>query len=94
MRIRYERGALADLIEIFAYVAAQNRDAAARLVSNIEAAVARIASNPYIGVATRNPYFRRFRVARYLIVYEISTTEIIIQYVRHDARRHPWEEDR
>jgi len=33
MKVRYERGALADLDEIFAHIAADNREAAARLVA-------------------------------------------------------------
>ena len=36
MKLRYERGALADLDEIFAYIAADNPEAAARLVARIE----------------------------------------------------------
>lgn len=33
MKLRYERGALTDLEEIFSYIASHNRDAAARLVA-------------------------------------------------------------
>jgi plasmid stabilization system protein ParE len=36
MKLRYERGALCDLAEIFAYIAADNPQAAARLVIRIE----------------------------------------------------------
>jgi len=36
MKLRYEHGALADLDEIFAYIAADNREAAGRLVARIE----------------------------------------------------------
>jgi toxin ParE1/3/4 len=43
MKVRYERGALADLDEIFAYIARDNQEAAARLVARIEQTVARIA---------------------------------------------------
>jgi plasmid stabilization system protein ParE len=39
MKLRYERGALADLDEIFAYIAADDPEAAARLVARIEEAV-------------------------------------------------------
>jgi plasmid stabilization system protein ParE len=46
MKLRYERGALADLDEISAYIAADNREAAARLV---EDAARRIAATPYMG---------------------------------------------
>jgi toxin ParE1/3/4 len=91
MKLRYERGALADLDAIFAYIAKDNRDAAARLVARVEQATARIAEQPYLGEATRNPRFRRFPVGNYLIVYEVGANEVILHYVRHGARRRPWE---
>jgi toxin ParE1/3/4 len=91
MKVRYERGALADLEEIFSYIAADNRLAAARLVARIEEAVDRIGRNPYIGQITRNAAFRRLPVGQYLIVYEVAVTEVVIHYVRHGARRRPWE---
>jgi toxin ParE1/3/4 len=91
MRVRYERGALADLEEIFEYVAAENRAAAARLVARIEDAAARIGDAPHIGQTTRNPKFRRLPVGDYLIVYEVGLREVVIHYVRHGARRRPWE---
>src|SRR6266511_4608826 len=53
MKLRYERGALDDLDEIFAYIAADNLAAAARLVDRIEDAARRIAATPYMGEATR-----------------------------------------
>ena len=91
MKLRYERGALADLDEIFAYIAQDNRDAAARLVARIEQVAARIAETPYLGEATRKSRFRRFPVGNYLIVYEVGQDEVVIHYVRHGARRRPWE---
>ncbi len=93
MKLRYERGALADLEEIFAYIAADNRAAAARLAARIESAAALIADVPHIGQGTSNPRFRRFPVGNYLIVYEIGTDEVVIHYVRHGARKRPWEAD-
>jgi toxin ParE1/3/4 len=87
MKLRYERGALADLDEIFADIAADNREAAARLVARIEDVAARIAASPYMGEATRKSVFRRFPVGDYLIVYEIGKDEVVIHYVRHGARR-------
>jgi toxin ParE1/3/4 len=91
MKLRYERGALSDLDEIFQYVAKDNPQAASRLVTRIEEVAARIAAFPHIGQATRNPKFRRFPVGKYLIVYEVGEDEVIIHYVRHGARRRPWE---
>jgi toxin ParE1/3/4 len=91
MKLRYERGALSDLDEIFAYIASDNRTAAARLVARIEDAAAQIAATPFMGEATRNPRYRRFPVGNYLIVYEVGTDEVVIHYVRHGARRRTWE---
>ncbi len=91
MKLRYERGALADLDEIFSYIAAENRDAAARLVARIEGAAVRIATSPYIGQPTRKSGFTRLPVGNYLIVYEVGPDEVVIHYVRHGARRRPWE---
>ena len=91
MKLRYERGALADLDEIFAYIAADNREAAGRLVTRIEHAAARIAASPHIGGATRKSGFLRFPVGKYLIVYEIGNDAVVVHYVRHTARPRPWE---
>jgi toxin ParE1/3/4 len=93
MKVRYERGALADLEEIFSYIATDNPPAAARLVARIEETVARIGDSPQIGQRTKNPSFRRLPVGDYLIVYEVGKTEVIIHYVRHGARRRPWEQE-
>jgi toxin ParE1/3/4 len=78
MKLRYGRGALADLDEIFAYVAADNREAAARLVDRIEDAARQLAASPYIGEAIRKSEFRRFPVGNYLIIYEVGKDEVII----------------
>jgi len=91
MKLRYERGALADLDEILSYIALDNPGAAGRLAARIEDAAARIARSPYIGEATRKAGFRRFPVGNYLIVYEIGKDEVVVHYVRHGARRRPWE---
>jgi plasmid stabilization system protein ParE len=60
----------------------------------IERVAALIAERPYIGTVTRKSNFRRFPVGNYLIVYEVGPDEVIIQYVRHGARRRPWEGER
>jgi len=91
MKLRYERGALADLEEIFAYIAQDNPRAAARLAARFEQVAARIADTPYMGEATRKSNFRRFPVGNYLIVYELGEDEVVIHYVRHGARQRPWE---
>lgn len=93
MKVRYERGALADLDEIFSYIAKDNRQAAARLVDRIEQVAARLAETPHMGEATRNSRFRRFPVGNYLIVYEVGKHEVIIHYIHHGARRRSWEDE-
>jgi toxin ParE1/3/4 len=91
MKLRYDRGALADLDEIFSYIAGENRENAMRLAVRFEEAARRIAENPSLGEATRKSSFRRFPVGNYLIVYEVTRDEVVIHYVRHGARRRPWE---
>jgi toxin ParE1/3/4 len=91
MKLRYERGALADLDEIFAYIAADSQEAAAWLVARIEKVAAQIAATPHIGGTARKPGFLRFPVGNYLIVYEIVNDEVIVLYVRHSARARRWE---
>jgi toxin ParE1/3/4 len=91
MKLRYERGALADLDEIFTYIAGENREAAMRLAVRFEEVARRIAENPFLGEATRKSRFRRFPIGNYLIVYEVAPDEVVIHYVRHGARRRPWE---
>jgi toxin ParE1/3/4 len=90
MKLRYERGALADLDEIFAYIAADSREAAGRLVARIERVATRMAASPHIGGTTRKSGFLRFPVGKYLIVYEIVNDEVVVLYVRHSARPRPW----
>jgi toxin ParE1/3/4 len=90
MKLRYERGALADLDEIFAYIASDSREAAGHLVARIERVATRIAASPHIGGTTRKSGFLRFPVGEYLIVYEIRD-EVVVLYVRHSARPRPWE---
>jgi toxin ParE1/3/4 len=90
MRLRYDRGALADLDQLFAYTA-ENRHAASQIVARIQEVIARITASPYMGKPTHKPGFRQFRVGHYLIVYEVTASEVIIFYIRHDARRRPWE---
>ena len=82
MKLRYERGALGDLDEIFAYIAADNREAAGRVVGRIDRVAKRIAASPQIGGMTRKPGFLRFPVGKYLIVYEVGNVEVIVHYVR------------
>jgi plasmid stabilization system protein ParE len=63
MKLRYESGALADLDEIFAYISADSREAAGRLVARIERVAARIAASPHIGGTNASLASYAFRLA-------------------------------
>jgi toxin ParE1/3/4 len=91
MKLRYERSALADLDEIFRYIAADNPEAAYSFVDRVEEATKLLATLPFIGQKARHPRFRYFPVEKYLIIYEVKKDEVIIQYIRHGARLRPWE---
>ena len=92
MKLRFERGALADLDEIFAYIAADNPVAAARLVARIESR--RDANCRYALYRGSDAQARLSQISgRQLFdgVYEIGADEVVIHYVRHGARLRPWE---
>jgi toxin ParE1/3/4 len=91
VKVRFSRGALAELDEIFAHIAADNPRAAAELVARIEHVATLIGDSPEMGQSAGREPFRRFPVGNYLIVYEIISNEVVIEYVRHGARLRPWE---
>ena len=59
--------------------------------ARFEAAAKLIGSAPAIGAIVRRKNFRRFVVGNYLMVYEVVGDEVTIHYVRHGARKRPWE---
>lgn len=91
MNVRFNRAALADISEIIEYMEVRDRHVAIRLLSRFEAAAKLIGRMPMVGATTERANFRRLVVGNYLIVYEIIKDEAIIQYVRHGARKRPWE---
>ena len=93
MRVRFNRGALADIDEIAAYVAERNPKAAAGLLARFEAASTLLGQSPEIGVRTERMNLRKLVIGSYLMIYEINAGEVVIHYVRHGARRRPWEVD-
>lgn len=93
MKVRYNRGALEDIDEILDFVAECNPKAAAKLLERFEGVVALIGNTPEIGTRTERSNLRKFVVGSYLLIYEIASTEVIIHYVRHGARRRPWESE-
>jgi toxin ParE1/3/4 len=91
MKVRFDRAALADISEILDYIESRNPRAAAELLARFEAGAELIGRVPLVGAATQRIDFRRLVVGNYLMVYEVNAEEVIIHYVRHGARKRPWE---
>ncbi len=93
MKVKFNRGALADIEEITTYIAQRNPKAAAALLARFEAATKLISRMPKIGVRTERANLRKLVVGSYLIIYEIASAEVVVHYVRHGARQRPWESE-
>jgi toxin ParE1/3/4 len=93
MKVRFNRAALADIDEITNYIAERNPIAAAQMLSRFEAAARLLEKVPLMGSPTLRENFRQLVIGNYLMVYEIANNEAIIHYVRHGARKRPWEDD-
>jgi toxin ParE1/3/4 len=93
MRVRYTQTALAELGDIFSYIAQHNRIAAAEVVRRIEELAARLARFPQMGRPKYKPGVRMIPVRRYpfLVFYTIEADEVLILSVRHAARERPGE---
>jgi toxin ParE1/3/4 len=93
MRVRYTETALAELADIFSYIAPHSRVAAAEVVSRIEELAARLARFPLMGTPKYKPGVRMIPLRRYpfLVFYTIESGEVLILSVRHAARKRPEE---
>lgn len=95
MKVRFSSDALADLDQIFSYIAADNVTAAAAVVERVAQSVGRLADFPDLGHPADYPGMRVLPLGRYpyLIFYEVTAEAIVIHHVRHGARRRPWEQE-
>ena len=91
MKVRYNRGALEDLDNILSYIAERNPQAAGTLLTKFEAAANRLSQMPEIGVRSERLDMRKIVVGNYLMVYEIKNAEVVIHFIRHGARKNPWQ---
>jgi addiction module RelE/StbE family toxin len=91
MEVRWLDDALADVAEIYRFVAADDPRAAARVVQRIQAAVRQLAEMPHRGRPGRWPGTRELVVARtrYIVPYRVQGTFIEVLRVFHGARRWP-----
>lgn len=91
MDVRWLDDALADITEIYRYVAADDPTAAARVVARIQAAVRLLRDAPHRGRPGRWPGTRELVVSRtpYIVPYRVAGDLIEILRVFHGSRRWP-----
>ena len=80
-----------DILEIWAYIAADSVDAADRFVDTVEERLARIAETPFVGRCRDElgKDFRSLSMGNYLIVYRPVEEGIHVARVIHGARDLP-----
>jgi toxin ParE1/3/4 len=81
-----------DQLEIWLYIAADNPDAADRLLDEIDEALRLLAGAPGLGRVRDDiaPELRYFPVGNYLILYEAQLDGITVVRVVHGARHLGW----
>jgi toxin ParE1/3/4 len=94
MRVRYTETALAEIEEIYSYIATDNPAAAVIVRTQIEHSIGLIGTMPKMGRIKYRQIVRMLPVRRYpqyLIFYAIEANEVVILNVRHGARLRPWD---
>lgn len=89
--VRLLRVAEDDINDIVAYIAADNPDAALKLVDRIEQKLEQLAASPYSGSSASESSlallgYRYLVIDNYLIFYVIEGSTILIHRVLHGAR--------
>ena len=89
MIIRYSRRAAAELDGVLNSIGEQSPQGAAKVKARLLALIAALPEQPRMGRLTRKPNVRRVVATPYpyLIFYRATASEIIIDSVRHAARR-------
>ena len=88
-RIRRTLAAQQDYLEIWYYIAADNKEAANRVVRAFDAALNMLATHPQAGQRRPRlfPGLRSFSVGRYLLFYRVMPDGIELLRVIHGARK-------
>ena len=89
MKVRYTETALAEVDQIFSYIAGHSRSAAVSVRERIERTVETLAEIPEMAQVSDEPGVRRMPVRSYpfVIFYALEGDEVVILHVRHGARR-------
>jgi len=96
MEVRWLDDGLADVTEIYRYIAADDPRAAGRVVERIQAAVRLLADLPHRGRPGRWPGTRELIIpgTPYIVPYRVKGDLVEILRVFHGARRWPeWSVD-
>lgn len=88
MRIRRLPGAVADLDEIYEYVAERDPSAADRLADDVTASIEQLAVHPYLGRERPDIHVtaRSRPVGNYLVLYRVAPDTVDIVRIMHGAR--------
>lgn len=87
MTVRWSRRALSDAAGIYAHIAADNEDAAARVVDRLYDAGEGLARSPLLGRPSRFVGRRELVVDHYVLTYAIRGREAHVLAIEHGARR-------
>jgi toxin ParE1/3/4 len=90
VKLRYSTKALAQLEEIYTYIAARSPASAGRVQARIKRSIDRLAGFPYSGRETEMPGVRLLSVVSYpyLIFYAVDAAadEVRVLRIRHGAQ--------
>lgn len=91
MKLRWTRAAIADLAEIYVYIAKERPTSALRVAAEIVEQVESLLANPHRGRAGRIGGTRELIIGRYpyVIPYRIHEEEIQLLRVLHERRSWP-----
>jgi toxin ParE1/3/4 len=89
MQVRFAAFAVADIEAIFRYIARDNPLAAQAMTAAIIGAADRLSLNPRLGrIGTMAGTFE-LTAGRYVLVYEINRSDIVVLRVWHGRQRRP-----
>jgi toxin ParE1/3/4 len=90
VKIRYRPNALAQLDNIFAYIAVHSQPSAHRVIARIKRSIDQLADFPYSGRPSEIPDIRELPIVRYpyIVFYTVDAPadEVLILRVRHTSR--------
>jgi toxin ParE1/3/4 len=87
VKVRWSRRALSDIAGIYAYIAADNAEAAVRMADRVLAAGEGLARFPQMGRPGRLAGRRELVVERHVLTYSVRRGEVHILAVEHGAQR-------